>query len=184
MRRLFAALMSFLLDAVLSAGVVAGGSFLAALGAMGGMEGRPQGAILAGSVLAGILLPAMVLRRHAPPRPAAPCPRNGHAFEEWVADRLEADGWRVRVTAGSGDQGLDIIARRRGRRIGIQCKRYKGAVGNKAVQEAFSGRAFHRVDVAVVVTTGRYTESARALSRRTGVHLLHVSDLGRLDRLE
>lgn len=110
-------------------------------------------------------------------------PRNGHDFEQWVAQRLELHGWRAVVTAGSGDQGLDIIARRDGRKIGIQCKRYDGAVGNKAVQEAFSGRAYHRVDAAVVITTGHYTESAKALSRKTGVHLLHVRDIPRMRRI-
>lgn len=110
-------------------------------------------------------------------------PRNGHDFEQWVADRLELHGWRAVVTAGSGDQGLDIIAKRDGRKIGIQCKRYDGAVGNKAVQEAFSGRAYHRVDAAVVITTGHYTESAKALSRKTGVHLLHVKDIPRMRRI-
>ena len=195
MRRLFSTAFYFFRYAVLSATLVVIGGFLMATLADGAMGGGPhQATAFAAIVLAGLVLPALMLRRPAPRarrararqasrrRPAF-LPRNGHAFEEWVAGRLEAQGWRAHVTAGSGDQGIDIIARRKGRKIGIQCKRYDGAVGNKAVQEAFSGRAYHRVDTAVVITTGHYTESAKALSRRTGVHLLHVRDIGRLDRL-
>lgn len=115
-------------------------------------------------------------------RSATP-PRNGHDFETWVAARLARHGWSTYVTRGSGDQGIDIIARRRGRTVGIQCKRYRGAVGNKAVQEAFAGRAHYRLDKAAVVTTGRYTKSAKELSRSTGVALLTVSDLPRMHRL-
>ncbi len=170
------------------------------------------GVVLAALLLPGLFLPRTAARRRkarrrasrragprarprarsTTPRPrpkarqaarGAACPRDGHDFERWVAERLELHGWRAEVTAGSGDQGLDIIARQGGRRIGIQCKRYDGAVGNKAVQEAFSGRAFHRVYTAIVITTGHYTESAKALSRKTGVHLLHVRDISRLHRL-
>lgn len=199
MRRLIATAFYLFRYALLSATlIVIGGAAMATFAGDGatGLDGRPA---MAGMVLAALLMPWLFLprtaargrkrrarRAQARPRPrprAVACPRDGHEFEQWVAGRLELHGWRADVTAGSGDQGLDIIARRDGRKIGIQCKRYDGAVGNKAVQEAFSGRAFHRVDAAVVITTGRYTESAKALSRKTGVHLLHVKDIPRLRRL-
>lgn len=197
MRRLISTGFYFFRYAVLSATLVVIGGFLMATFAGGAADGgRDETPVIAGIVLAALLLPAWMLRERSAGRRARGrrpgkiasrrpsfCPRDGHAFEQWVADRLEMHGWRADVTSGSGDQGIDIIARRDGRKIGIQCKRYDGAVGNKAVQEAFSGRAFHRVDMAVVITTGHYTQSARALSRRTGVHLLHVRDIARIRRL-
>lgn len=196
MRHLISTLFYFFRYAVLSAALVVTCGFLMATFAGDEVETREDPApLIAGIVLAALLLPAFLLRRKtarragrrrskkpAPRRPVF-CPTDGHAFEQWVAGRLEMHGWRADVTAGSGDQGIDIIARRDGRKVGIQCKRYDGPVGNKAVQEAFSGRAFHRVDIAVVITTGHYTQSARALSRRTGVHLLHVKDIPRLRKL-
>lgn len=109
--------------------------------------------------------------------------RTGHEFEHLVARHLRRQGWKVMVTPGSGDQGIDIIATRHGRRVGIQCKRYSGSVGNKAVQEAYAGQAYHKTHMAVVITTGRYTASAHDLSRRTGVHLLHVTDIPRMHRI-
>lgn len=207
MRRLIATAFYLFRYVVLSATLIVIGGFLMATFAgdmaAGGRDGHPA---VAGLVLAALLLPGLLLPRGSARRGrkrrakrAAPrarvrsqtrpqsrpvsCPRDGHEFEQWVAGRLELHGWRADVTAGSGDQGLDIIARQGGRKIGIQCKRYDGAVGNKAVQEAFSGRAFHRVDAAVVITTGHYTQSAKALSRKTGVHLLHVRDIPRMRRL-
>lgn len=205
MRRLLATAFYLFRYAMLSATLIVIGGFLMATFAGGvaaaGLDGQPA---MAGVVLGALLLPWLVVprtlsrrkgrprrkprarnaQRPAPARrPQALLPRNGHDFEQWVAERLELHGWRAVVTAGSGDQGLDIIARRDGRKIGVQCKRYAGAVGNKAVQEAFSGRAYHRVDAAVVITTGHYTESAKALSRKTGVHLLHVKDIPRMRRL-
>ena len=52
-------------------------------------------------------------------------------------------------------------------------------VGGKAWSVARMLSLGLRVPPAVVITTGHYTESAKALSRRTGVHLLHVRDIGR-----
>lgn len=197
MRHLISTIFYFFRYALLSAAFVVTCGFLMATFAADSVSTKENPTpLIAGIVLAALLLPALLLRRKGPgararrrrpgriaPRRPAFCPKDGHAFEQWVAGRLEMHGWRADVTAGSGDQGIDIIARRDGRKVGIQCKRYDGAVGNKAVQEAFSGRAFHRVDVAVVITTGHYTQSARALSRRTGVHLLHVKDIPRLRKL-
>ncbi|WP_207100502.1 restriction endonuclease [Paracoccus shandongensis] len=196
MRHLISTLFYFFRYAVLSAALVVACGFLMATFAGDSVQTRRNPVpVMAGMVLAALLLPALLLRRTttrrargrrpkkpAPRRPAL-CPKDGHAFEQWVAGKLEMHGWRADVTAGSGDQGIDIIARRDGRKVGIQCKRYDGPVGNKAVQEAFSGRAYHRVDIAVVITTGHYTQSAQALSRRTGVHLLHVKDIPRLRKL-
>lgn len=197
MRRLISTAFYLFRYAVLSGTLIVIWGFVMACFAGGTAAPEPAGqSVTAAAFLASLLLPALFLPRRKTKRrgrkrsAARPAPRRaavpateGHAFEQWVADRLEAHGWRAHVTAGSGDQGIDIIAKRDGKKIGIQCKRYAGAVGNKAVQEAFSGRAFHRVDVAVVITTGHYTESARALSRRTGVHLLHVKDIPRIRRL-
>lgn len=204
MRRLISTAFYLFRYALLSVTVIVIGGFLVASLAGDRMDaGTGHDVAFLAVLMTALLLPALCLRRGAVRRrrrgragkAAARTsafslghgPRqdrgDGHAFERLVAAKLEGYGFRADITAGSGDQGIDIIARRDGRKIGIQCKRYAGAVGNRAVQEAFSGRAFHRVDLAVVITTGHYTPSARALSRRTGVHLLHVKDIPRIRRL-
>lgn len=123
--------------------------------------------------------PKSRLRKYRPDQ----IPLDGHEFEEWVARRLRDFGWKADVTRGSGDQGIDVIGRVAGKTVGIQCKRYKAAVGNKAVQEAYAGMAYYRTNRAVVVTTSRFTKSAEQLAARTGVILIHATELKRLGRL-
>ncbi len=129
--------------------------------------------------------PRQVVRKPRPPSPpsTAGIPDDGHEFELWVARRLRQQGWRTRLTQASGDQGIDIIATMGHTKIGIQCKRYKGSVGNKAVQEAMAGKVFHGLHVAVVVTTGTYTRGAEELARKAGVHLFDVDDIAEIRRL-
>lgn len=96
----------------------------------------------------------------------------GHEYEYSCAEKLKKSGFsRVKVTKGSGDQGIDIIAYKNGKKYGIQCKYYSSPVGNKAVQEAFSGARFYDCDIAVVMTNNTFTKSARELSNKLGVKL-------------
>nr|WP_246742701.1 restriction endonuclease [Microvirga splendida] len=105
----------------------------------------------------------------------------GREFELYCREVLQEAGWRAALTPGSRDQGADIIAEKNGRRVVIQCKFYNGAVGNKAVQEAYAAAAFQDAPYAVVVTNSVYTKFAHQLAHKNGVLLMHHTDLARLD---
>lgn len=104
-------------------------------------------------------------------------PFDGHAFERWVANALSAFGWEADVTVASGDQGIDVIATRGGKKLGIQCKLYSTPIGNKAIQEAHAGKAYHGVDKVAVLSNADFTSSAKALAAATGVLLLSHYDI-------
>ncbi len=95
-----------------------------------------------------------------------------HDFERHVAHTYERQGYNVILTPKTGDQGVDVIATSSVQRLGIQCKRYIGVVGNDAVQQALAGKGFYNCSHAVVVTTGTFTPSALALAAKTAVHLV------------
>ena len=101
-------------------------------------------------------------------------PLDGIEFEHWTANELYRQGWQVQVSQASGDQGLDVMARREGCSVAIQCKRYSKPIGNKAVQEVFAAKQFTAADYACVIGTGGFTPSARELASSTGVVLLEA----------
>jgi hypothetical protein len=105
---------------------------------------------------------------------SAPIPLDGIEFEHWTANELSQQGWQVQVSQASGDQGVDVMARREGLSVAIQCKRYSKPVGNKAVQEVFAAKQFASADHACVIGTGGFTRSARELAGATGVVLLEA----------
>lgn len=97
---------------------------------------------------------------------------DGHAFEQFCAEILAHNGFsKVRVTQGSRDQGIDIIAYKDDIRFGFQCKCYATDIGNKAVQEVYAGKEYYNCDVAVVLTNRYFTKSAVELAQRNRVHL-------------
>lgn len=85
----------------------------------------------------------------------------GLEFEYYCADLLAANGFiEVEVTKGSGDYGIDILAEKDGVTYAIQCKRYTGLVGVKAVQEAYAGRDYYDRMVGAVMTNQYFTKPA------------------------
>lgn len=107
---------------------------------------------------------------------------SAYDFEEKCAEELSRAGWSTKVTSGSGDQGIDVLAEKRGVRVVVQCKLYSKPVGNKAVQEAISGKAFEKADFCAVVAPNGFTRSAKELAERDNVFLLAPTDLKLLDR--
>jgi restriction system protein len=106
---------------------------------------------------------------------------SGREYEVYCKRILEEAGWSVVLTPGSGDQGADIIAEKDGMRVVIQCKFYKGPVGNKAVQEAYAAAGFQDAHYAVVTTNSIFTKSALQLAHKNNVVLMHHEDLAGLE---
>ncbi len=97
---------------------------------------------------------------------------DGFEFEHFCADLLSYNGFsKIKITQGSGDQGIDILALKDEIKYGIQCKCYSSDIGNKAVQEAFSGKSYYDCHIAVVLTNRYFTNSAKELARKNGVLL-------------
>ena len=98
---------------------------------------------------------------------------SGIEYERYVARKLLCRGFRrADVTPASGDFGADIIATdAHGRRVCIQCKRYKSNVGVKAVQEVIAAARYYRCDYSMVITTAHFTAAAKKMAAQTGVVL-------------
>lgn len=108
---------------------------------------------------------------------------SGVEFENLCKELLVTHGWDARITKKSGDQGVDIIAKRKNVSVAIQCKRSKAAIGNKAVQEIVSGAKHYYISNPIVVTNSIFTPSAKSLAKTNGVLLLHYSELKSLYNL-
>ncbi len=108
---------------------------------------------------------------------------DGEEFERFCVYLLRRNGFKhLQTTKASGDQGIDIIGRKKKKTVGFQCKRYEAQVGNKAVQEAYSGHTFYQCDEAAVITNSVFTDAAIALAEQLDVLLIDRPRLKRLMR--
>jgi len=95
----------------------------------------------------------------------------GTEFEQFVADLFSKMGYLSVVTKTSGDQGIDVIAEKNGKRFGIQSKCYGSKVNNSAVQEVVAGLSYYNCDKGIVVTNSYFTRSAIELAEKNNVIL-------------
>lgn len=98
----------------------------------------------------------------------------GLEYEEFVATRLKIEGYTdVTVTKASGDHGADILAvTQTGITAVIQCKLYKGVVGQEAVQQAVSAREYYHRSQAIVITNSTFTPAAKDFAQHTDTILI------------
>lgn len=74
---------------------------------------------------------------------------NGYQFEEYIANILKKLKYtNVKVTRGSGDAGVDVLANKENVSYAIQCKwsSIGNNVGYKAIQEIYSGKSIYHKD--------------------------------------
>ena len=83
-------------------------------------------------------------------------------FEIWIGMMFQLNGYRVRNTQYSGDHGVDIEVSKPPVNSGlVQCKRYRGTVGERVVRELYGTLIHERGDRAWLATTGAISRQAR-----------------------
>lgn len=112
---------------------------------------------------------------------------SGFPFEQFLAEVLRAHGWRVRT--GQIMQGrcttheVDVLAERRGKRIGIEAKFHNDNSGKTDVKDALYVKARYddlkaaplasmRVDEGWLVTNTQFTRNAIRYAQCSGLTLL------------
>lgn len=105
-----------------------------------------------------------------------------YEFEEFVAALWELQGWDTEVTHGSGDRGIDVIATQTfpfKSTVHIQAKRYAedSQVSGPEMQKYVSLTQRPEVDLAIVVTTGSFTQQATSLAEEFNIKLLNGTTL-------
>jgi len=108
--------------------------------------------------------------------------KKGIKFENHCKEILKQNGWEVKETPSTGDQGVDLIASIDGLRICIQCKDHEKAIGNKAVQEISSGKLFWKGTHAILVSKSGFTKSAQQLAKSNKVELINEYQLKDLEK--
>lgn len=100
-------------------------------------------------------------------------------FTERLFRVLEKDKLlKTEFTPTSGDQGCDLIVHYRdGSKLGIQCKRYTGNVGNKAVQNIVTAKAMYGLTKMMAITNSSFTAGAKEAARSNRVDLVDRDQL-------
>ena len=89
--------------------------------------------------------------------------------------------WERLGAQGAEDGGLDLLLRRNGTTLGVQCKHWKTwKVGVKAVREFLGALTVAGLQEGVFVSLGDFTPEAARLASRHGIRLVDARDLAEL----
>jgi len=102
---------------------------------------------------------------------------NGRQFELYLEVLFQKLGYGTEQLPTSNDFGADLILVNGEKRIAVQAKRYKGNVGNRAVQMILGAKKYYGCNEAWIVTNSFYTKAAIQMSEKTDVLLVDRNGL-------
>ena len=103
-------------------------------------------------------------------------------FEELVGEAYRRQGYRVTETGGGGaDGGVDLILRKNGEHLLVQCKNWRmDKDGVKVVRELYGVVAAEGATGGVVICSGTFTQEARDFARGRPMELIEGTALARM----
>ncbi len=94
-------------------------------------------------------------------------------FEKMAVEIYEMRGLKVERTGATGDHGVDIVVESsRGEKWVVQCKRWRGAVGESVIREFFGTMHHEKADKGILITTGTFTAQAREWAKGKPLNLV------------
>lgn len=133
-------------------------------------------------VLLGIKFGSKAIKKHKYLHsPLAEVDRmSGMEFEHYLKAHFENLGYKVNLTANTGDFGADLICKKDNETTLVQAKRYKKQVGIEAVQQIAAAKAYYKADKLMVVTNSFFTNAAKELARANNVELCDRTNINKL----
>jgi len=93
-------------------------------------------------------------------------------FEEVIVGLYCALGHTAKRTGGPGDRNFDIVVvAKSGQHWIVQCKQWRGAVGESVVREFFDAMAREHATQGAIITTTRFTPKAIQWAQGKPIHL-------------
>jgi restriction system protein len=101
----------------------------------------------------------------------------GQAFEQAIANLFRNIGFAAEVSKIGGDGGVDIILQKSHRRIAVQCKRYKSAVGPHVIRDLWGTMQHNNFKEGCIVTTTGFTKGVTAFAEGKKIFLIDLNDI-------
>lgn len=107
---------------------------------------------------------------------------SGHRFEHELAALFRNQGYRVEVTKGSGDHGVDIILRHAGRTTLVQCKQQTDPVGPAVARELYGALIHFGADDGILASVSGVTRGVHAFFADKPLRVMELDEILTLQR--
>ncbi len=109
---------------------------------------------------------------------------DGWQFEQEVAKVFRLHGYKANVTKGSGDGGVDIILKKDGKTLIVQCKHYQNPLGPEAVRALWGCKDDFKANKVIMVASSGLTQASNEFVNNKSEYLvLNLDDIIRMANL-
>lgn len=109
---------------------------------------------------------------------------DGWQFEQEVARVFRLHGYKANVTKGSGDGGVDIILKKDGKTLIVQCKHYQNPLGPEAVRALWGCKDDFKAEKVIMVASSGLTQASREFVNNKPEYLvLNLDDIIKMANL-
>lgn len=105
---------------------------------------------------------------------------SGLQFESEIARLFLHARYQVAQTPATGDEGIDLVLRKAGKTIVVQCKAHHQPVGPSVVRELYGAMIHARADEAILVSLDRFTRGVFDFAKGKPIQLMSLLDILRL----
>lgn len=104
----------------------------------------------------------------------------GPQFELYLTNLFKELGYQAKHSGKAGDQGADLILKKKNYVYAVQAKYYTDNLSNTPVQEVVGSLKYYNANQGVVITNSSFTKGARKLAKANNVILIDGEDLKKL----
>ena len=104
----------------------------------------------------------------------------GVEFESELGEVYSRLGYEVTQTRATGDEGIDLILRRPGEFVVVQCKQHGKPAGQHFVRDLYGAMMHHGAQKAVLACTAGFTQAVRKFAKGKPIELLDLHGILKL----
>jgi restriction system protein len=98
-----------------------------------------------------------------------------------IVELYHRAGHQAKRTGATGDHGVDVVVEaKNGEKWVVQCKRWKGSVGEPVVRDFYGVVQHEKADKGILFTTGRYSTPAQQWAKGKPIALYDGNKLAEL----
>ncbi len=102
---------------------------------------------------------------------------DGHAFERAVAALYRRLGYSVEVSKAGGDGGIDLLLRRDGETIAVQCKAHSKAVAPAVARDLYGTMNANNYSKGMIVSKNGFTKGVYEFVKGKDIQLIDLATL-------
>lgn len=102
---------------------------------------------------------------------------SGKDFERELSNLFSSQGYIVELTPSSGDQGIDIVLRKEGIKIIVQCKAHANPVGPAVVRDLYGTLIASKANSAILASISGFTKGVHNFVKGKRIQLLLLNDI-------